>query len=189
MFCFAVHCRVCAGRCKTKTMRYDAGMGAPIRILGLDPGLNATGWGVIAVDGVRLSWVGHGVIKAPAKAEMSTRLSFIYDAVEGLISDHHPDEAAIEDQFVHANPGSALKLGQARAAAMLAPARAGLPVGEYAPRLIKKAVVGTGAAEKGQVAAMVSVLLPGTKAKDDAADALAIAICHAHHRKTVKAAS
>jgi crossover junction endodeoxyribonuclease RuvC len=94
----------------------------------------------------------------------------------------------VEDQFVHANPSSALKLGQARAAAMLAPARAGLPVGEYAPRLVKKAVVGTGAAEKAQVAAMINVLLPGAKAEADAADALAVAVCHAHHRTSVKGA-
>lgn len=155
----------------------------------MDPGLNATGWGVIAQDGARLIHVANGVIKAPPKAAMSERLRFIHDALEALIAVHRPDEAAVEDQFVHANPGSALKLGQARAAAMLAPARAGLVVGEYAPRLVKKAVVGTGAAEKSQVAAMVGVLLPGAKAEADAADALAVAICHAHHRTVRKAAS
>lgn len=153
-----------------------------IRILGIDPGLNATGWGVIDQTGSRLSAVAWGVIKAPARATMAERLCFIYDALDALIGEHGPAEAAVEDQFVHANPGSALKLGQARAAAMLAPARAGLTVGEYAPRLVKKAVVGTGAADKAQVAAMISVLLPGTKAEADAADALAIAICHANHR-------
>ena len=164
-------------------------MSAAIRILGIDPGLNATGWGIVSHQGARLSWVAHGVIKAPTKAAMSERLKFIYEGVDSLINEFKPDEAAVEDQFVHANPGSALKLGQARAAAMLAPARADLPVGEYAPRLIKKSVVGTGGAEKSQIAAMISILLPGTKAKDDVADALAIAICHAHHRNTVKAAS
>ncbi|MGJ3231980.1 MAG: crossover junction endodeoxyribonuclease RuvC [Oceanicaulis sp.] len=163
-------------------------MAGAIRILGIDPGLNATGWGVIAQDGARLSHVAHGVIKAPAKAPMARRLCFIFDAVEQLLADHSPHEAAVEDQFVHANPGSALKLGQARAAAMLAPARAGLIVGEYAPRLVKKAVVGAGGAEKAQVAAMIAILLPGAKAEADAADALAVAICHANHRTSRKAA-
>jgi crossover junction endodeoxyribonuclease RuvC len=153
-----------------------------IRILGIDPGLNATGWGVIVQDGARLRHVAHGVIKAPSKESMAVRLCFIFEAVEQLLVDHQPHEAAVEDQFVSANPGTALKLGQARAAAILAPARAGLIVGEYAPRLVKKAVVGTGAAEKSQVAAMISILLPGAKAEADAADALAVAICHANHR-------
>ena len=157
-------------------------MTGAIRILGLDPGLNATGWGVIDQAGSRLSVVAWGVIKAPAKAAMAMRLSHIYDAVDALLAEHGPHEAAIEDQFVAKNAGSALKLGQARAAAMLAPARAGLVVGEYAPTLVKKAVVGTGGAEKAQVAAMVAMLLPGAKAEADAADALAVAICHAHHR-------
>ena len=157
-------------------------MSAAIRILGLDPGLNATGWGVIEQAGARLSLVDYGVIKAPAKAAMSQRLRTIHDAVEAVIAEHQPHEAAVEDQFVHANPGSALKLGQARAAAVLAPARRDLPVGEYAPRLVKKAVVGTGAADKAQIAAMIAVLLPGSKAEADAADALAVAICHANHR-------
>ena len=160
-----------------------------IRILGIDPGLNATGWGVIAQEGTRLSLIAHGIIKAPSKETMARRLCFIHDAVEALLEDHQPGEAAIEDQFVSANPGTALKLGQARAAAMLAPARAGLIVGEYAPRLVKKAVVGTGAAEKAQVAAMVKLLLPGSTAKADDADALAIAICHAHHRTSTRLAS
>lgn len=156
-------------------------MSAAIRILGLDPGLNATGWGVIAQTGSRLSLVGYGVIKPP-RAELPERLRAIHDAVEALITQHEPHEAAVEDQFVHANPASALKLGQARAAAVLAPARAGLAVGEYAARLVKKSVVGTGGADKAQIAAMVAVLLPGSKADADAADALAVAICHANHR-------
>lgn len=159
-------------------------MNQTIRILGIDPGLNATGWGVIDQTGSRLAAVAWGVIKAPPKATMAVRLCFIHDAIEALLGEHRPAEAAVEDQFVHANPGSALKLGQARAAAMLAPARAGLPVGEYAPRLVKKAVVGTGAADKAQIAAMIAVLLPGTRAQADAADALAIAICHANHRQS-----
>lgn len=160
-----------------------------IRILGIDPGLNATGWGVISQDGTRLSLIAHGVIKAPSNDTMARRLCFIHDAIEDLLGEHQPHEAAIEDQFVANNPGTALKLGQARAAAMLAPARAGLRVGEYAPRLIKKAVVGTGAADKAQVAAMISVLLPGAKAIADDADALAIAICHANHRNSKRLAS
>lgn len=163
-------------------------MAGAIRILGIDPGLNVTGWGVIAQDGARLSLIDFGVIKAPPKAPMARRLCFIFEAVEALVAVHAPHEAAVEDQFVHANPGSALKLGQARAAAMLAPARAGLPVGEYAPRLVKKAVVGAGGAEKAQVAAMIAVLLPGAKAQADAADALAVAICHANHRTSRRAA-
>jgi crossover junction endodeoxyribonuclease RuvC len=164
-------------------------MSAAIRILGVDPGLSATGWGVIAQDGARLSLLAHGIIKAPAKAAMAQRLLFIHDALETLIAEHLPQEAAVEDQFVSANPGTALKLGQARAAAMLAPARAGLPVPEYAPRLVKKAVVGTGGAEKAQVAAMVKMLLPGSRAEADDADALAVAICHAHHRGLKRMAS
>jgi len=161
-----------------------------IRILGIDPGLSATGWGVIDQQGARLSLVAYGVVNAPGPAApMAERLRAIHDAVAALIVEHAPDEAAVEDQFVHANPGSALKLGQARAAAILAPARAGLPVGEYAPRLVKKAVVGTGGAEKAQVAAMIGVILPGAKAQADAADALAVAICHAHHRSAARRAS
>lgn len=161
-------------------------MSSAIRILGIDPGLNVTGWGVVDQTGSRLSLVGYGVIKAPSKAPMAERLTVIYNAVEALVVEHQPHEAAVEDQFVHASAVSALKLGQARAAAMLAPARAGLIVGEYAPKLVKKAVVGTGSAEKAQVAAMIAILLPGSKADADAADALAVAVCHAHHRNSVK---
>ncbi len=163
---------------------YAVDMSAAIRILGVDPGLNATGWGLIDQSGSRLTLVAYGVIRAPSRAPMAQRLCAIYDALDALIAEHGPHEAAVEDQFVHVNPASALKLGQARAAAMLAPARAGLTVAEYAPRLVKKAVVGTGAADKAQVAAMVSIILPGAKAEADAADALAVAICHAHHRRS-----
>ena len=157
-------------------------MSETIRILGIDPGLTITGWGVIDVKGSRLSGVAHGTIKPTASDPIPVRLRFIHDAVEDLLAEFQPVEAAVEDQFVHANPGSALKLGQARAAAILAPACAGMPIGEYAPRLVKKSVVGTGGADKTQIAAMIAILLPGTKATSDAADALAIAICHAHHR-------
>lgn len=164
-------------------------MMATIRILGIDPGLRRTGWGVIDVSGTRLSAVAFGTIAAPTNQALSHRLNHIFDAVQGLVSEHRPHEAAIEETFMASNASSALKLGHARAAALLAPAQAGLPVAEYAARLIKKSVVGTGAADKDQIAAMIGVLLPGTKAKADAADALAIAICHAHHRNMQKIGS
>jgi len=165
-------------------------MSGAIRILGIDPGLKATGWGVIDQRGARLSLVAHGVVKGTrSHVPMSKRLCAIYDALAALISEHQPHEAAVEDQFLKSNVGSALKLGQARAAAILAPAQAGLPVGEYAPRLVKKSVVGVGAADKAQIAAMISVILPGAQAEEDAADALAVAICHAHHRTRLRAAS
>jgi crossover junction endodeoxyribonuclease RuvC len=155
----------------------------PIRILGIDPGLRRMGWGVIVVDGSRLTSIAHGVVMPPTIAALSVRLNHIFDAVGDLVQTHQPHEAAIEEAFMANNASSALKLGHARAAAMLAPAQSGLPVAEYAARLVKKSVVGTGGADKAQIAAMISVLLPGTKATADAADALAIAICHAHHRR------
>lgn len=161
-----------------------AAMSAPIRILGIDPGLRHTGWGVIAVAGSRLSLVAEGRISPEPDQPLSDRLIQIHTALENLIVDHRPDEAAAEETFMASNAASALKLGHARAAALLAPARAGLPVAEYAARLVKKSVVGTGGADKAQIAAMIGILLPGCKAKDDAADALAVAICHAHHRKS-----
>ncbi|MHA6288877.1 crossover junction endodeoxyribonuclease RuvC [Maricaulis sp. CAU 1757] len=157
-------------------------MSAAVRILGIDPGLRRMGWGVIEVEGSRLKAVAHGVVCPPVQAPLSDRLSHIFSAVSELVVSHRPHEAAIEEAFMAANASSALKLGHARAAALLAPAQMGLPVAEYAARLVKKAVVGTGAAGKDQVAAMIGVLLPGTDARADAADALAIAICHAHHR-------
>ncbi|KPP81711.1 MAG: crossover junction endodeoxyribonuclease RuvC [Oceanicaulis sp. HLUCCA04] len=156
-----------------------------IRILGIDPGLGVTGWGVIDQTGTRLSLVAHGVIKTPVKSPLPQRLEAIFAAVEALVAEYAPGEAAVEDQFVSANAGTALKLGQARAAAILPAARAGLTVAEYAPRLVKKSVVGTGAADKTQVAAMMSVILPGSRAVADAADALAVAVCHAHHRGSI----
>jgi len=155
-------------------------MRGPIRILGVDPGLRRCGWGVVVADGARLTHVAHGVIAPPVTGAMAARLIRLLEALEAVVAEHAPDCAAVEESFVARNAGSALKLGQARAAALLAPARAGLPVAEYAPREIKKAVVGVGGAEKAQVAAMVAVLLPGCRAEGDAADALAIAICHAH---------
>lgn len=158
-------------------------MSLSVRILGIDPGLRRMGWGMIRVEGSRLSAIAHGVVTPPTSAPLSERLTHIFNAVTDLVREYAPDEAAIEEAFMAANAASALKLGHARAAALLAPAQAGLPVAEYAARLVKKSVVGTGAADKDQVAAMIGILLPGTKATADAADALAIAVCHAHHRR------
>ena len=155
-----------------------------IRILGLDPGLRRTGWGVITVAGSRLVHVAHGVITPSEKAPFSERLLHLFDEVQGVIASHGPEEAAIEETFMTANGSSTLKLGHARAAAMLAPAKAGLVVAEYAATVVKKAVVGTGGAGKDQVAYMVARLLPTAGSPTaDAADALAVAIAHAHARK------
>lgn len=153
-----------------------------MKILGLDPGLGTSGWGLIQAEGNRLSHLENGQIKTDSRAPLSRRLSTLADQLELLIAEHRPDGAAVEEVFVNANPQSTLKLGQARGVIIMVCARAGLDVGEYAPRLVKKAVVGTGAAEKAQVHAMVSRLLPGVAiAGPDAADALAVAITHAHH--------
>jgi len=155
-----------------------------IRILGLDPGLRRTGWGVVAVEGARLSHLAHGVVAAPERLSLAERLLAIHRGVAEAIAAWSPDEAAIEETFVTANGASTLKLGHARAAAMLAPAAAGLAVAEYAATVVKKAVVGTGGADKAQVAFMVARLLPAAgPASADAADALAVAICHAHARR------
>lgn len=151
-------------------------------VLGLDPGLGCTGWGVIAADGNRLSHVANGQIRTDAKAELADRLVKLHDALADVLNEHRPDAAAVEEVFVNENPQSTLKLGQARGVVLLAAARGGLPVGEYAARLVKKAVVGIGGADKSQVHAMVQLLLPGARiAGADAADALAVAITHAHH--------
>lgn len=156
-------------------------MTSRIRILGLDPSLLACGWGVIETEGTKLRHIAHGVIRPPAKAELAVRLSTLYDAITALVSEHQPDAASVEEAFLKNNPMSAMKLGHARAICLLAPAQVGIPVGEYAARTVKKSVVGTGAADKTQVAHMINVLLPGIGVKaGDAADALAIAICHAH---------
>ena len=156
---------------------------APLRILGLDPGLRKTGWGVIRVEGNRLSHLGHGVIAPDEKAPFAERLLALFDGISAVVADWTPDEAAIEETFMNNNAASALKLGHARAAALLAPAKAGLPVAEYAARLVKKSVVGTGAADKDQVAFMIARILPGSAgASADAADALAVAVAHAHAR-------
>ena len=155
-----------------------------IRILGLDPGLRRTGWGVIVMDGARLSHVAHGVISPVDTLPFSERLLCLFEGIAAVVACHAPDEAAIEETFVTANGSSTLKLGHARAAAMLAPARAGLEVAEYAATVVKKSLVGTGGADKTQVAFMVRRILPTAgDPTADAADALAVAIAHAHARK------
>jgi len=156
-----------------------------VRILGLDPGLGTTGWGVIEAEGNRLAHVANGQIKTDTAAPLPRRLASLADQLEALIAEQRPAAAAAEEVFVNKNPQSTLKLGQARGVVLMCAARAGVEVGEYSPALVKKAVVGTGGAEKAQVHAMVSRLLPGVKiAGPDAADALAVAITHAHHLAT-----
>lgn len=152
-------------------------------ILGIDPSLSRTGWGIVRVEGARLSHLANGEIPTDAKAELPERLIALQDALDQVIREFAPERAAVEEVFVNKNPQSTLKLAQARGAALAACGRAGLPVAEHAPRLVKKAIVGTGKAEKHQVEAMLKVLLPGAKiAGADAADALAVAIADAHLR-------
>ncbi len=152
-----------------------------MRVLGIDPGLRNMGWGVIAVDGPRLSHVANGIIHSDG-TDLGARLVTLYRGLCAVIAEHAPDAAAVEQTFVNKDAVATLKLGQARGIALLAPAEVGLEVGEYAPNAIKKTVVGVGHAAKEQVAHMVRVQLPGVRlAGADAADALAIAICHAHH--------
>jgi crossover junction endodeoxyribonuclease RuvC len=159
-----------------------------VRILGLDPGLGTTGWGLIHAEGNRLAHIANGQIKTDTAAPLPSRLCALGDQLEALIADHRPGAAAVEEVFANKNPQSTLKLGQARGVILMCAARSGIPVGEYAARLVKKAVVGTGGAEKAQVHAMVSRLLPGVKiAGPDAADALAVAITHAHHLASARA--
>jgi crossover junction endodeoxyribonuclease RuvC len=154
-----------------------------IRILGVDPGLRHTGWGVIAMDGPRLVWIAHGVIKPDTKADMADRLAILCDELRAVIETHAPQEAAVEETFVNINPRSTLLLGQARGAALATLAAAKLKVAEFAATKVKQSVVGTGAADKTQVAFMVRRLLPKAgEVTADAADALAVAICGAHHR-------
>ena len=154
-----------------------------VRILGIDPGLRRTGWGVIETDGTRLSFIACGTVLSDDKEALSRRLVAIHDGLAAVVSAHRPDEAAVEATFVNKDATATLKLGQARGIALLVPALAGLAVGEYAPNLVKKTVVGAGHAEKQQIRLMIKVLLPKADPKsDDAADALAIAVCHANHR-------
>jgi crossover junction endodeoxyribonuclease RuvC len=150
--------------------------------LGLDPGLGTTGWGVIVAEGNRLSHIANGQISTDAKMALAERLVALDSTLVDVILAHQPQSAAVEEVFVNVNPQSTLKLGQARGVIMLAAAKSGITIGEYSARLIKKAVVGTGGADKVQVHAMVARLLPGVKISGaDAADALAVAITHAHH--------
>lgn len=155
-----------------------------MRLIGLDPGLRHTGWGVIDADGNRLRHVDAGVISVAADGTLAARLAVLFRALSLLLDRYAPDAAAVEETFVNRNPASTLKLGLARGVVLLAPAERGIPVFEYSANLIKKSVVGAGHAEKRQVAFMVRRLLPGANATADAADALAVAICHAHHATT-----
>jgi len=156
-----------------------------MRVLGLDPGLRHTGWGIIDIAGNRLIHVADGIAHAAAEQPLANRLVSLFRQITAVVERFRPDEAAVEESFVNRNPASTLKLGVARGVVLLAPAERGLPVAEYSANLIKKAVVGAGHAEKTQVAMMVRrILSGGTIGAADAADALAVAICHAHHTET-----
>jgi crossover junction endodeoxyribonuclease RuvC len=158
----------------------------PIRILGIDPGLRRTGWGLVEADGNRLIYVACGSVETSERAALGDRLVVIHDGLAQVIEQYRPHEAAVENTFVNANAVATLKLGQARGIAMLVPAKAGLVVAEYAPNVVKKTVVGAGHGEKAQIRMMIGVLLPKADPQsEDAADALAIAVCHAHHRTSV----
>lgn len=162
---------------------------AAIRILGVDPGLRNTGWGVIDCVGSRLVFVACGRVRSDERLTLAERLAQLHDGLADVIAAHGPHEVAVEETFVNRDPQSALKLGQARGVALMTPARAGLPVAEYAANLVKKTVTGAGHAEKRQIALMVKVLLPRSDADSaDAADALAVAITHAQHRGARKLA-
>jgi len=154
-----------------------------VRIIGIDPGLRRTGWGVVDCAGTRLVHVADGVVTSDERLTLAERLVQLRDRLVAVVAAWQPDEAAVEETFVSRDARATLKLGQARAVALMVPAAAGLAVAEYAPNMVKKSVVGTGHAEKEQIRRMIGVLLPRAKpASADAADALAIAICHAHWR-------
>jgi crossover junction endodeoxyribonuclease RuvC len=158
-------------------------MASMVRIIGIDPGLRRCGWGIVESEGNRLRYIACGTLTPRTDRSLAERLAELHAGLRGLIELHRPDEAAVEETFVNAGARSALQLGQARGVALMTPAAMGLVVGEYAANLVKKSVVGTGHAEKAQVQLMVKTLLPNADFKGaDAADALAIAICHAHHR-------
>jgi crossover junction endodeoxyribonuclease RuvC len=157
---------------------------SPVRILGIDPGLRRTGWGVIEVDGNRLVYVGCGSVEPPESLPLASRLLSIHEGLAAVLGNLRPAEAAVEQTFVNKDGVATLKLGQARGVAMLAPAMFGISVAEYAPNQVKKTVVGVGHADKSQVLVMLKILLPKAEPKSpDAADALAIAVTHAHHRQ------
>ncbi len=158
-------------------------MAAAIRIIGIDPGLRRTGWGIIRAEGSRLSHVADGTLCSDERASLAERLKQLHDQLLEVFAAYGPDEAAVEETFVNKDARATLKLGHARGIALLVPAMRGVAVAEYAPNMVKKTVVGAGHAEKAQIAAMVKILLPAARpAGPDAADALAIAICHAQHR-------
>ena len=160
---------------------------SPVRILGIDPGLRRTGWGVIETEGNRLIFVGCGSVEPPGDLPLASRLLAIHQGLAAVLGDFGPSEAAVEQTFVNKDGVATLKLGQARGVAMLAPAMFGISVAEYAPNQVKKTVVGAGHADKNQIAMMLKILLPKADPKSpDAADALAIAITHAHHRGSVE---
>jgi crossover junction endodeoxyribonuclease RuvC len=161
-------------------------MSKVIRIIGIDPGLRRTGWGIVDSIGTSLKFVAAGTVKSDGKADLAMRLCELHDGLWGVLNTYQPMEAAVENTFVNKDATATLKLGQARGIAMLVPARAGLEVAEYAPNKVKKAVIGVGHGDKSQIKLMVNMLLPkATYDSDDAADGLAIAICHAHHRPSI----
>ena len=154
-----------------------------IKIIGIDPGLRNTGWGIVESEGSSLRFVAAGTVKSNNKTDLASRLCQIHNGLSEVLHEYMPAEAAVENTFVNKDASATLKLGQARGIAMLVPAMAGLQVSEYAPNAVKKAVIGVGHGDKSQIKLMVGMLLPkATYDSDDAADALAIAICHAHHR-------
>ncbi len=160
-------------------------MGEAIRIIGIDPGLRRTGWGIVESLGNSLRFIASGTVRSDDKASLATRLCQLHDGLADVLHQAMPHEAAVEQTFVNKDATATLKLGQARGIAMLVPARAGLVVAEYAPNTVKKAVIGVGHGDKKQIHMMVKVLMPKAVFEtDDAADALAIAICHAHHRQS-----
>jgi crossover junction endodeoxyribonuclease RuvC len=161
-------------------------MTRPIRILGIDPGLRRTGWGMVEIAGNRLGFIGCGSVTTDDRDTLAARLLAIHDGLMRILDEYRPHEAAVEATFVNKDAKATLKLGQARGIAMVAPARAGVPVAEYAPNLVKKSIVGAGHGDKLQVRMMIGVLLPKANPhSDDAADALAIAVTHAHHLQSV----
>ena len=161
-------------------------MANAIRILGIDPGLRRTGWGVIACEGNRLIYIGCGSVETNERLALAERLVAIHDGLARIVAEFRPDEAAVEATFVNRDATATLKLGQARGIALLVPAKAGVMVAEYAPNLVKKTIVGAGHAEKAQIRMMIGVLLPKADPQsEDAADALAIAVTHAHHRSSM----
>jgi crossover junction endodeoxyribonuclease RuvC len=157
----------------------------PVRIIGIDPGLRRTGWGVIETEGNRLIYIGCGSVEPPDDLPLASRLLAIHEGLAAVLGDYKPTEAAVEATFVNKDGVATLKLGQARGVAMLAPAMFGISVAEYAPNQVKKTVVGAGHAEKTQIQMMLKILLPKAEPRSaDAADALAVAITHAHHRQS-----